>query len=90
MQLTYDWLPGKRGGKQGRGEIMCGVAKKIVAIVGTERMLSNMECIANGHIWYVLCTFYGVRSVTYIICIQYYLTCIYTTISATIQQTELR
>ena len=27
MQLTCDWLPGKRGGEQGRGEIMCDVAR---------------------------------------------------------------
>ena len=86
MQLTYDWLPGKRGSEQSRGEIMCGVARKIIAVVGTEMMLSNMGCNANGHIWYVRCTFYGVRTVTHI-CIQYYLTCIYTTISAAIQQT---
>ena len=86
MQLTCDWLPGKRGGEQGRGEIMCGVAREIIAVIGTERMLSNMGCIANGHIWYVQCTFCGVRTVTHI-CIQYYLTCIYTTISATTQQT---
>ena len=57
MQLTCDRLTGKRGGEQGRGEIMCGVARKIIAVVGTERMLSNMGCIANGHIWYVRCTY---------------------------------
>ena len=71
MQLTCDWLPGKRGGEQGRGEIMCDVARKIIAVVDTERMLSSMGCIANGHIWYVLCTFYGVRTVTHI--------CVYST-----------
>ena len=60
MQLIRDWLPGKRGGEQGRGEIMFGVARKIIAVVGTERMLSNMGCIANGHIWY------GVRSMVYV------------------------
>ena len=64
MQPTCDWLPGKRGGEQGRGEIMCGVARKIIGVVGTERMLSNMGCIANGHIWYVRCTFHGVRTVS--------------------------
>ena len=57
---------------------MCGVARKIIAVVGTEKMLLNMGCIANSHIWYLQCTFYGVRTVTHI---QYYLTCIYTTIS---------
>ena len=60
--------------------------KKDHSSFDTERMLSNMGCIANGHIWYVQCTFYGVRTVTHIR-IQYYLTCIYTTISATIQET---
>ena len=65
---------------------MCGIARKIIAVVGTERMLPNMGCIANDHIWYVRCMFYGVRTVTHI-CIQYYLACIYTTISATMQQT---
>ena len=80
MQLTCDWLPGKRGGEQGRGEILCGVARKIIAVVSTEKMFSNMGCITNGQ-----CTFYGVRTVTHI-SVQYYLTCIYTPISATIQQ----
>ena len=61
MQLICDWLPGKRGGEQSRGEIMCGVARKIIAVVGTERMLSNMGCIANGHIWYGVCSMVYVR-----------------------------
>ena len=54
MQLTYDLLPGKRGSEQGRGEIMCGVARKIIAVVGTERMPTAISGM------------YGVRSMVYV------------------------
>jgi hypothetical protein len=30
---------------------MCGVARKIIAVVGAERMLSNSGESINGHIW---------------------------------------
>ena len=61
---------------------MCGVARKIIAVVGTERMLSNSG--GNDQRPYMVRTVY-VRDVrTFMcICIQYYLACIYTTISAT-------
>ena len=87
MQLTCDWLPGKRDGEQGRGEIMCGVARKIIAVLALKGCFRI--CIANGHIWYVRCTFYGVRTVTPIYTVLpnvylYYYICYYTTDATTL------
>ena len=61
MQLTCDWLPGKRGGEQGRGENMCGVARKIIAV------LTLKGCF---RIWDVsptaISSMYSVRSMVYV------------------------
>ena len=62
MQLTCDWLPGKRGGEQGRGEIMCGVARKIIAVLalkGCFRIWDVPPTAISG--------MYSVRSIVYVL-----------------------
>ena len=62
MQLTYDRLPGKRGGEQGRGKIMCGIARKIIAVLALKGCFRIWDVSPTA----ILSGMYSVRSMVYV------------------------
>ena len=61
MQLTCDWLPSKRGGEQGRGEIMCGVARKIISVLALKGCFRICDVSPTA-----IYGMYSVRSMVYV------------------------